>query len=165
MKAGVAPFGSHRRISLDTVRDALVRIKSITWGYDDSRDHHFAALMGEFLEGSQRFSRKIGQKGIFPFFDLCKHAGAASALSREVVEDYEAWAEQQIASRLALFVCLWYLQACQAAQELAELGIDGPGFYEPLMKIMDEGGNFRVESGLVFVGRTGVPMRDHIKKM
>lgn len=144
---------------MDLPKDDLSRVMSIKWGYDISQMEHFVQLVREFLENSRQMSVKLGREKPHPFFDLCEEAGVPSELPAEVVEKYEFWAVQQPVSRLVLIVCLWYLKACQAAPDLATLGLDGRSFYEPLMRIFDEGGSFRIENGCIAVGHGLISMK------
>jgi hypothetical protein len=144
---------------IDSAKAACARIMGIRWDFDESLTSYYVELIKMYLESARTLAATMSLETAYPFFSVCEAAGIPGKLPREIREELESWMSEQLVRRHpALDVCLWYVESCYHREELDLKGIDGPGFYEPLILVFKRGGYFYGEHGFLCVGNAAIPL-------
>lgn len=133
---------------------ALERLLAINWEYNDARQDSHVALMKEYLRRATLWVKAFNISGKGRFFDLAAiimpDVRAPQHLVDEVEELPANWWGRQISA--------WYLPWAMIKDHPEVTKLDLPDLYEPLIRLYERGGRFRMEDTFIDVGSVGIPV-------
>ncbi|MCX4745566.1 hypothetical protein OG455_08520 [Kitasatospora sp. NBC_01287] len=153
--------GERARLMID-------RIKAVDWRAHNealARSGSRAALMREYFRRAALWLEVHGEPKWWPFFDLAAVVDpsfrADPALTAEIEEYVDDTAGSAYATDISVAAVHWAALLDTAGHQLPDL----PDPFEPLIRVYERGGVFRLENGFIDFGYAMVrrgPWREHL---
>lgn len=127
-------------------------------------DHELAAsLAGEYVRRVAIMSDREKIKMPSPFFNPLELMSIHGASAKDALKIFELKTNGKIKNAYLRRACECYLQWCEGIDSGNLIAAKYPELFDPLIELIEIGGEFGLHHGELLVGGSAVPLRDWMR--
>ncbi|MTW02692.1 hypothetical protein [Pseudoduganella ginsengisoli] len=145
------------------VEHGLVRLSKINFDMAGCSPELVENLAGEYI---RRVAIMSGEQGISmpsPFFNPLSMLSIDGHVAKKAMERFQSAVGDKVRNAYLRRACECYLQWCEGIDEGDPIAGRYPDLFEPLVKLLEVGGEFGLHHGELMVGNGAVPLRDWMR--